>query len=345
MGIFSGCYGGCMGYRAASLLLVAALAAPVSAANDGAPVPAVVGGEFTYLVRKGDSLASISARFGVSEKVLAQDNRLAPPYRLKAGGRLKVYNLHLVPARLEDGILINIPQRMLFVFRDAKVAASYPVALGRRDWQTPTGSFFVAQREKNKTWIVPPSIQEEMLREGKPVLTRVPPGPGNPLGAHWIGLSAPGYGIHGTNAPASIYRMRTHGCIRLHPNDAEALYEQVSLNMSVEIIYAPVLLGAPADGPIFIEVNPDVYNRGVEPLEVLHEIARASGLEQQIDWTKAAILVRAKDGVAREVGTVYGTEGGENGGTIAGSKSRPAAVHEVRQPARAGAACFAEGTG
>src|SRR5207244_4257585 len=59
--------------------------------------------------------------------------------------------------------------------------------------------------------------------QGKPVLTHVPPSPANPLGKYWLGLSIPGVGIHGTNAPSSIYNLQTHGCIRLHPDDIEKL--------------------------------------------------------------------------------------------------------------------------
>jgi len=332
-----------MDHRALSLVFVALLATPLFAAIDLPASWAVVGGEFTYSVRKGDSLSSLSARFGVPEKVLARDNALTAPYRLKAGMGLKVYNAHLVPTHLDEGILINIPQRMLFLFRDGKVAGAYPVALGRRDWKTPAGSFYVAQRETKKTWIVPPSIQEEMRRSGKPVLTRVLPGPDNPLGEHWIALSIPGYGIHGTNAPSSIYRMRTHGCIRLHPDDARALYEQVSAGTPVEIVYAPVMLFALPGGPILVEFNPDVYNRGVEPVRMLRDLARRHALEADIDWTRAAALARAQDGLAREAGRTPGTEAVDSGRTVAGRGPRSEAVYDMQQLAGARGACAADG--
>jgi L,D-transpeptidase ErfK/SrfK len=74
------------------------------------------------------------------------------------------------------------------------------------------------------------------------VKTRVPPGPDNPLGQYWIGLSLVGYGIHGTIASASIYQFRSHGCIRIHPNDIADLFGRVSLGTSGHIIYTPVLL-------------------------------------------------------------------------------------------------------
>jgi L,D-transpeptidase ErfK/SrfK len=221
---------------------------------------------------------------------------------LKIGERLRIDNRHLVPETLEQGILINIPQRMLFLFQGGRLMMSYPAGLGRPDRQTPTGEYHITRLEKNKTWCVPKSIQEEMRRAGKPVLKHVAPGPGNPLGKYWIGLSVPGYGIHGTIAPASIYRMRTHGCIRLHPDDAAALYAQAFPGMPVKIIYAPVLLARLGDGRILAEVNPDVYNRAGDPLPALRDLAHGQGVAEKIDWTAAGELARARQGVAREIG-------------------------------------------
>jgi len=274
------------------------------------PVPGIVGALFDYDVRKGDSVIAISAKFAVSERVIIRDNELVPPYRLKPGDRLHIRNRHLVPEYLQDGAIINVPQRLIFVFRAGQLVGAYAVALGRRDWQTPTGSYTVRTLEKDKAWIVPPSIQEEMRRQDKPVVTRVPPGPDNPLGRYWIGLSLPGYGIHGTNAPSSIYRMRTHGCIRVHPDDIEMLYGQLSLHAPVKIIYAHTLLSRLDDGRIVVEVNPDVYNRGGDPLRMLRDMARAQDLEDRIDWALAARIARARQGLAFEVGLALAKQGG-----------------------------------
>lgn len=311
-----------------ALLVVLLFCNPAHATVGTQPAWGMAGGHFVYTVRKGDSLTSIGSRFGVSERVLARDNRLGPSHRLKVGDRLDVYNGHLIPETLQDGIVINIPQRMLFLFRDSRLAASYPVALGRRDWPTPTGNFRVVQIEKDKTWCVPKSIQEEMRLAGKPVLERVPPGPDNPLGGYWIGLSEPGYGIHGTTAPASIYRMQTHGCIRLHRDDAAALYGQAFRDMPVKIIYAPVLLLRLEDGHVLVEANPDVYNREGNPLTALREVARAHGLDGKIDWNAAGRILRAKEGLAREAGQVRsGKEQVNDGRNSVRPVSNETAVH------------------
>ncbi len=65
----------------------------------------------------------------------------------------------------------------------------------------------------------------------------IPPGPGNPLGTRWMGTSAPFVGIHGTPADSTIGTRASHGCIRMHIHDAEALYDQVVVGMPVHISY------------------------------------------------------------------------------------------------------------
>ena len=260
-----------------------------AAALEIGPVPGIVGSRFEYVVRKGDTLTAVSARYAVSEKALIRDNGLRAPYRLKPGDRLQVHDRHLVPGDPPaDGIVINLPQRVLFVFRGGALAGAYPVAAGKPTWKTPTGSYAIRTMEQDKPWIVPPSIQAEMRAEGKPVLTRVEPGPDNPLGRYWLGLTLAGYGIHGTNAPSSIYYLRTHGCIRVHPDDMEKLYGQVMLHMPVRIIYAHTLIARLADGRIVAEVNPDFYSRGGDPLQLLRDMAHKENLEAAIDWAAAA---------------------------------------------------------
>jgi L,D-transpeptidase ErfK/SrfK len=199
---------------------------------------------------------------------------------------------------MEEGILINVPQRLLFLFDQGRIAAWYPVGLGRPDWQTPLGSFHVLSKEHDPTWDVPVSIQREMKKKGARVRTRVPPGPENPLGRHWLGLSASGCGIHGTNAPTSIYRFGTHGCIRLHPEDVADLFGRVSIGIPVEIVYEPILLGRDERGTVFLEVHPDVYRREGDPLKKAGDLAREAGLENAAGSPRWGETVRSREGVA-----------------------------------------------
>lgn len=261
----------------------------------------LTGGRFSYRVMPGDYLEKIGARFGVSAAVLARENEIPDPDLIKTEQQLRIDNRHIVPEALQNGVVINVPQRMLFFFRDGKLLSVYPVGLGRPSWPTVQGSFYVAKLEQNPVWLVPKSIREEMAREGQIVKNKVPPGPDNPLGEFWIGLDAPGYGIHGTIAPASVYHFQSHGCIRLHPDDIARLFPQVSKGLVVKLVYIPVLM-ADEEGRVFVEINSDVYNDRAPPaLEAVRQLAAANRMTDRIDWQKVQELALLKDGVARDV--------------------------------------------
>lgn len=286
----------------ALLCLLACLGAP-ALAQDLPPLSHdVTGGDTEYTVEPGENLTSIGARFGLMPGQLAQQNGIALNAIIRIGQRLAVHNPHIVPAGLDAGVLVNIPQRILFRFDEGHLAVAYPVGLGRPSWPTVEGKFRIVAREENKAWKVPKSIQEEMAREGKAVREEVPPGPDNPLGKHWLGLSLWGYGIHGTIAPASVYHFQSHGCIRLHPDDIAELFGQVRVGTSGRIIYQPVLLALTDDGRILLEIHRDIYRKGIDAAQTLRDMAAASGLSEAIDWPTVDGVIAAQDGLAHEVG-------------------------------------------
>jgi L,D-transpeptidase ErfK/SrfK len=273
-----------------------ALAAEVSTYSQ-----AIAGSIFPYAPRRGDTLKSLGARFGISPSILAEANRLEGNEPLQAGNVLWVDNMHIVPEWREDGIVINLPQRMLFLFSQGKLVSAFPVGLGRPGWETPTGEFKVVNLQTNKEWVVPASIQEEMRREGKAVISRVAPGPKNPLGKHWIGLSAAGYGIHGTSAPTSIYGFPSHGCIRANADDIAALSKKAQVGMDVVSSYRTTLLAETQDGRVFLEVHRDIYHRGIDPLKETRKLAQTHQLEERINWQRASEVVQRLDGLATDV--------------------------------------------
>jgi L,D-transpeptidase ErfK/SrfK len=280
-------------------VLLWVLLATLAAADDEKPTLSaqIVGGDFEYIVQRGDSLTGIGARYGVPVGALAGANGLASNARLKENQKLRIDNRHIVPATLDNGILINIPQRMLFYFKGSHLSLHFPVGLGRPDWPTPTGNFTVLTKEEDPIWDVPKSIQEEMRRQGKPVLTCVPPGPNNPLGKHWMGLSRPGYGIHGTIAPWSIYQFRTHGCVRLHADDVAQLFAAVSRGTAGRFIYSRLMV-ARSENQIFLEVHPDVYGKEPELVKQLAELVRRHNLATEVDWERAMNIIRRERGIA-----------------------------------------------
>ena len=282
------------------LILSCGFAAP-GFAQSGSLAHALVGEVSEYVVRSGDSLTAIGARAGESVAAIARRNGLNTKNVIRPGQRISIDNRHIVPAGFENGVLINLPQRMLFIFHDGRLAAAHPVGLGKPTWPTPAGTFRITELRKDPTWNVPRSIQEEMQREGKAVQTHVAPGPDNPLGKEWIGLSIAGYGIHGTNAPPSVYHFQSHGCIRLHPDDAERLFSQVNIGMRGQIVYEPVLLAELPDQSIELEVNPDIYHQAVDAWTLVQSLAAEHGLTARIDWQRAARVVELQEGVATRI--------------------------------------------
>ena len=255
-----------------------------------------------YQVARGDTWTSIGARAGVAAATLAARNGRSIDMRVREGETVAIDARHVVPANPSGAsILINIPQRVLFHYGEGVFDAHFPVAVGRRDWPTPLGPFSIRVREENPTWDVPVSIQEEMRREGHRVLTKVPPGPDNPLGRHWLGLTLPGVGIHGTNVPSSIYRSTTHGCIRMHPDDVAALFAMVSVGDAGRTIYEPVLVAALPDGRVFLEVHPDFYRRVPDPLDLAIDLLDRAGVLHRVDRRAVARAVAAREGIAIEL--------------------------------------------
>ena len=297
-----------LGTVVALVVLASAVDGPPTLAQ-GAGTQPLAGQVMTYQVSRGDTLSSLGARHGVATQALASDNRLRITDVLQVGRALRIDNRHVVPDRSATSTLVvNIPQRMLF-YRNHDVAA-FPVAVGRATWPTPTGDFAVVTREQNPTWDVPASILAEMRRAGRTHPARVPPGPQNPLGAFWVGLSGGGIGIHGTNAPSSVYRFASHGCIRLHPDDIAWLFPRVDVGDAVALIYQPVLLTSVGDR-VFLEVHADVDRRNAPTLPRVRELAAGQGLTERIDWGTAARVVHSRDGVARDVTRATSAEASE----------------------------------
>ena len=128
-------------------------------------------------------------------------------------------------------IVIRRGSNRLFLYDGPNLVRSFVVATGQAEYPTPTGEFEIIVKEENPTWNPPASDWAEGLLP-------VPPGPGNPLGTRWMGLSAYAVGIHGTPDPASLGYSASHGCIRMAIPEAEWLFEQVDVGTPVHIVSA-----------------------------------------------------------------------------------------------------------
>jgi lipoprotein-anchoring transpeptidase ErfK/SrfK len=138
--------------------------------------------------------------------------------------------MSILPTTPRAGIVLNLPAMRLFYFdesTDGMSVTTHPVGIGREGWATPTGQTTVTDKVVAPAWYPPASVRAEHEALGDPLPSVVPPGPDNPLGDYALDLEMPGYLIHGTNKPAGVGMRVSHGCIRLYPEDIEALFDRV----------------------------------------------------------------------------------------------------------------------
>jgi L,D-transpeptidase ErfK/SrfK len=274
-----------------SVAAVTAAAQPAAAA--------LVGGRVAYEVKAGDTITSIGARFAVARATLIEMNQLTSPNALTVGQPLVIDNTHIAVGHPDVSVTINVAQRLL-VFAEGAQVTVYPIAVGRRTWPTAVGAFTIIGKETDPDWDVPLSIQREMAQQGKPVITRMAASPDNPLGRHWIGLSLPSLGIHGTNAPSSVYSFASHGCMRMHPDDVAQLFERVSVGMRGVLIYQPVIVAA-IEGRVWIEAHPDEYRRAPDAARTVRDAIEREGMKENVNWALIDEILRQRRGRAVDV--------------------------------------------
>lgn len=157
-----------------------------------------------YVIRSGDTLRNIARSFGVTEEDIIRLNPDINPRNLSIG---QIICIPLAPSPIE--IIVNVGAKRLTVYQSGTLFREYIVATGKPETPTPIGLFEVVNKEID---------------------------PGGPYGTRWLGLSARGYGIHGTNNPSSIGTDASNGCIRMYNEDIEALFDITVVGTPVRIL-------------------------------------------------------------------------------------------------------------
>jgi lipoprotein-anchoring transpeptidase ErfK/SrfK len=167
-----------------------------------------------------------------SKAFLAMADELVHATRSTIVLRAKLTQPPVTPRTIGPVVLIRRSANKLTLYNGMKVLRTFTVATGQNIYPTPLGRFQIVVKWKNPWWY--PPTNDAWAKGLKPV----PPGPNNPLGTRWMGLSAPGVGIHGTDEPASIGYSLSHGCIRMLVPQAEWLFNHVDVGTPVFIISA-----------------------------------------------------------------------------------------------------------
>lgn len=269
------------------LILILLLLLPGTASAAG-PVRRVVGQDVQHAVQPGELLPDIARRYGVALEHLSWANGIPITKAAPEGRTLRIPLRRVLPANPpRDGLVLNVPERAIFLFRNGQFQEFYPVAVGRPTFKTPRGSFQILNKSKDPTWFPPDwaNLDREFI----------PPGPENPLGDRWMGVTAGGVGIHGTVSPYSIGMAASHGCIRMYPDSARELYDRVWVGMPVRIEYETAKLGKdPATGEFYLATFPDIYNLG-DPQRVAERLLRHAGLAGRVSPEGLSELVALRD--------------------------------------------------
>jgi L,D-transpeptidase ErfK/SrfK len=204
--------------------------ARVRFAVDGAPALPLA----SMAMRAVRAAALIVASFAGSGVLHADSPSLSAVGRLYVSGESRARD---VPTASRVSVELRLGERRLYLLEtdaggSARQVASYPVAIGREGYETPTGNFRVFEM------IEDPDFVKFDWDDPSHLIRRIPPGPSNPLGKRWIGFaSAPGWtiGFHGTPQPELLGRAVSHGCVRMRNRDVVELYRRVALGTPVVV--------------------------------------------------------------------------------------------------------------
>lgn len=172
--------------------------------------------ENKYTIKQGDNLQNIARRNNMTPQLLARVNGIKDIRYLSVGQDITIPKIKLK-------LKIDLSDKSLMLISNDKRVKKYLIAVGADDSKTPTGKFVINQKLVNPTWYF----------EGK---VYQPNTPENRLGTRWLGISAKGYGVHGTNDPNVIGTAMTNGCVRLFNEDVEELYDILLEGTEVEIV-------------------------------------------------------------------------------------------------------------
>lgn len=203
-------------------------------------------------------LESIAARYKIGLLGMLEANPGVDPWLPKAGTQLTVPLQMLLPDAPREGIVVNLAELRLYYYpKGEQRVVVYPIGIGQLGAATPSMVTSISQKIPNPTWTPTVNIRKRYAKEGITLPGVVPAGPDNPMGLFALRLArgTGQYLIHGTNADFGIGMRVSSGCIRLRPDDIEALFNSVPKGTRVQIVNQPVKYAVEPDGKRYIEVH------------------------------------------------------------------------------------------
>lgn len=219
----------------------------------------LIGENTTYVVpNDGQPLEAVAAKYQIGLIAMLEANPGTDPYLPKPGTVLTIPSQMLLPDTKREGIVVNLAELRLYYYpKGEDKVVVYPIGIGQLGRNTPEMVTSVSQKIPNPTWTPTANIRKAYLKDGIKLPGMVPAGPENPMGLFAMRLSAGTgqYLIHGTNANFGIGMRVSSGCIRLRPDDIEALFNTVPKGTRVQIVNQPIKYDIEPDGKRYIEVH------------------------------------------------------------------------------------------
>jgi L,D-transpeptidase ErfK/SrfK len=299
--------------RVISLLVAVASGAQATQYPLASPDALMFGENETITTFGEDTLPDLARRYSLGYEEIQRANPAVDVWLPGEGTTVLLPGQRLLPAGAREGIVVNLPEHRLYYYPKVKkgetpYVITFPVSIGKMDWATPLGKTRVVDKRKDPLWHPPESVRKEHAERGDPLPKVVKAGPDNPLGAYAMRLDIkPGaYLIHGTNNPIAVGMAITHGCIRMYPEDIEALFPLVPLNTPVWLINEPVKV-ARVNGQVWLEVHPPVDaegQRAAVDLEGFYALANTALGDQPaaIHWDFVLATLREASGLPQMIG-------------------------------------------
>jgi L,D-transpeptidase ErfK/SrfK len=277
------------------------------------PEALVFGDVETITAHGEDTLPDLARRYSLGFEEIQRANPGVDLWLPGEGRTIVVPGQRLLPPGVREGIVVNLPEHRLYYFPKPKKGETpqvitFPVSIGKMDWNTPLGKTKIVDKRKDPTWTPPESVRKEHEERGDPLPKVVKAGPDNPLGAYAmrLGISPGAYLIHGTNNPIAVGMAITHGCIRMYPEDIEALFPLVPLNTPVWLVNEPIKV-ARVNGQVWLEVHPPVDAQGqvtAVDIEGFYALANAALGETPaaIHWDYVLATLKEANGLPQMVG-------------------------------------------
>ncbi|MCF8496392.1 MAG: L,D-transpeptidase family protein [Alphaproteobacteria bacterium] len=215
-----------------------------------------VGDMITYKAQEEDTFVHIARDFNLGFVEMRAANPDIDPWIPGKGTKVTLPTRHILPDAPREGVVINLPEMRMYVFRDGdQPILSFPIGVGRDGLETPVGHTKILRKMADPVW----RPTDRMRREKPELPATVEAGPENPMGTHALYLGWPTYAIHGTNRAFGIGRRVSSGCIRLYPEDIISLYNLVPVGTDVTVVDQPLKLGW-IDDKLYMEVHPTIRN-------------------------------------------------------------------------------------